>query len=297
MDINDIELCASYWTIAGNTFPGDRSEVSPFPLRERAEVAGRIGWRGMGLVHADIAATIEQEGIETVRSLFADNGIRHVELEFLVDWHLDGAQRVASDTMFSDMLDIASRLDIAKIKLGAGLFEEGEPDLPRMRDAIAKLGERAAPLGVDLVVEFLPFASIDSIARAVALTENLGVDNVGVLVDTWHVQRGGMGAQDIRTIPPRLLKAVELDDAAAGVVDSVFNDSTHYRRLCGEGVIDIPAQIQAILNTGYRGYWGVELISAQHRKLPLEEAARRAFETTMAQFQKVSFPDPATVAA
>lgn len=30
MTIDDIELCASYWTVAGNTFPGDMSEISPF---------------------------------------------------------------------------------------------------------------------------------------------------------------------------------------------------------------------------------------------------------------------------
>lgn len=296
MNIKDIELMASYWTIAGNTFPGDRSEISPFSLQERAEVAGKVGWRGMGLVHADMAATIQQVGIDTVRSIFADNGIRHVELEFLVDWHLDGAQRVAADTVFSEMLDIASKIDVAKIKLGGGLFEDGAPDLPRMRGALATLGERAAPLGVDLVIEFLPFASINSISRAIALTRDLGVDNVGVLVDSWHVFRGGMETDEIRTIPPHLLKAVELNDADTEIVDSFFNDSTHYRRLCGEGVIDVPGQIQALLDTGYASYWGVEVISAEHRKLPLEEAARRAFDTTMAQFEPVTFPDAAVAA-
>jgi sugar phosphate isomerase/epimerase len=290
MNIGDVELCASYWTIAGNTFPGDFSEVSPFPLRERAKVAGKIGWRGIGLVYADIEATIQQEGIDSVRSMLSDNGIRHLELEFLVDWHLDGAQRVASDKLFGNMLDVASKIEVAKIKLGAGLFEEGAPDLGRMREALAKIGERAKPLGTDIVIEFLPFASVNSIERCIALTRDLGTDNVGVLVDTWHVHRGGMQANDIYTIPPKLLKAVELDDAGAEMVESLFNDSTHHRHLCGEGVIDMPAQIQALIDVGYRSYFGVEVISAEHRKLPLEEAARRAYDTTMAQFKKIRFP-------
>lgn len=294
MNINDIELCASYWTVAGNTFPGDGSEISPFPLRERAEVCSRVGWKGMGFVLADLQATIAQIGLQDVRSIFADNGIRHVELEFLVDWHLDDARKIASDTAFSEMLDLCSKLDARKIKVGAGLFEEGEPDMPVMRDAFAKLCERAAPLNVDVVVEFLPFASINTVDRAVAMTDIEGITNGGVLVDNWHIHRGGMTADDIRKIPPHLLKAVELDDAGAQMVDSFFNDSTHHRQLCGEGVIDIPSQIQAILDLGYKGYWGVELISAEHRKLPLEEAAKRAFETTMAQFENVTFPQSIT---
>ena len=99
-----------------------------------------------------------------------------------------------------------------------------------------------------------------------------------------------MTAEDIRKIPLEFLRAVELDDAGPEVLGTLFNDSTHFRRLCGEGTIDIAAQIQAILDVGYRGYWGVELISAFHRHLPLEIAAQRAFDTTMQQFDAVSLP-------
>src|SRR3954447_14188965 len=87
MIANDIDLLASYWTIAGDTYPGAPSEVSPFPLRERVEISAAAGWRGLGFVHADIIAQIEKLGMREVKSIFADNNVRHLELEFLVDWH------------------------------------------------------------------------------------------------------------------------------------------------------------------------------------------------------------------
>lgn len=290
MKIDDIDLCASYWTVSGATFPGAPSEVSPFPLKDRAEVSGRVGWRGMGFVMDDMEASIARYGLPTVRRIFSDNGIRHVELEFLVDWHLRGEKRRASETMYDRMLGIGAELGIEKIKIGGGVFEEGAPDLPAMRDAVFKICERAAPLGIDIVIEFLPFASINTIDRGLAVFDGLGTTNGGLLVDTWHVERGGMTAEDIRKIPLDLLRAVELDDAGPEVMGTLFNDSTHFRRLCGEGAIDIAAQLQAILDVGYRGYYGVELISAHHRYLPLEIAARRAFDTAMAQFQAVTLP-------
>lgn len=290
MNIDDIDLCASYWTIAGETYPGAPSELSPFSLKDRAQVAGRIGWRGMGLVMDDLTASIDKYGMSTVRDIFADNGIRHVELEFLVDWHLGDARRLASDGVYERMLDIAGQIVIRKIKVGGGVFEQGKPDIPAMRDAMAKLCEKAAPYNVDIVVEFLPFASINSIQRGLEIFEGIDAPNGGLLVDTWHVQRGGMTAADIRAMPLERLKAVELDDAALELNGDLFNDSTHYRRLCGEGEIDIAAQVQAILDVGYRGYWGVEVISAQHRMLPLETAAKRAFETTMDVFRNVELP-------
>ena len=290
MKIENIELCASYWTVAGPVFPGAPTEISPFSLQERAEVCGRVGWRGMGFVLDDTVAAVEHYGMPTVRRIFSDNGIRHLELEFLVDWHLTCEKRSASNAYFDRLLEFGAELGIEKIKIGGGVFEEGEPDVPAMRTALAAICERAAPLNIDIVIEFLPFASINSIARGVALFEGLGTTNGGLLVDTWHIERGGMTADDIRKMPRDLLKAVELDDAGPDVIGTLFNDSTHYRRLCGEGSIDIASQVQAILDVGYRGYWGVEVISAYHRHLPLEMAARQAFDTTMRQFQSVTLP-------
>lgn len=290
MTVDDIDLLASYWTIAGDTYPGAPSEVSPFPLRERAEAAAAAGWRGMGLVHADIVAQVEKLGLREVKAIFADNDVRHLELEFVVDWHLGGARREASDAMFRDLLDIGSELGVEKIKLGGGVFEEGEPDLPRMREAFQVLCEKAAPHAIDLVVEFLPFASIDTIDRGLALVDGLPNTNGGLLVDIWHVARGGMTLDEIGKIPPGRLRAVEINDADERVVGSLFEDSTDHRKLCGEGALGVPAFIQVVLDAGYRGYWGVEVISARLRKLPLDVAARRAFETAIEQFGRVRLP-------
>ena len=290
MNIDDISLCASYWTVAGNTYPGAPSEISPFPLAERAEVCGRTGWQGMGFVMDDIEASISRYGMAGVRRIFDDNNIRHVELEFLVDWHLTGDRRALSDRMYARMLEVGAALGVEKIKLGGGVFETGAPDTGAMRAALFDICERAKPQGIDIAIEFLPFASIDTIDRGLDLFRDLGVTNGGLLVDTWHVERGGMTAEDIRKIPAEFLRAAELDDAGPEVIGDLFNDSTHYRRLCGEGSVDIAGQIGAMLDQGYRGYWGVELISAHHRHLPLEMAATRAFDTTMRQFDAVTFP-------
>ena len=224
MKIEDIELCATYWTVSGAVYPGAPSEVSPFPLQDRAEVSGRVGWRGMGFVLDDMEASIARYGLPTVRRIFADNGIRHVELEFLCDWHLDGDKRLASDAMYDRLLEVGAELGIGKIKVGGGVFEEGEPDLPAMRATFAKLCERAAPLGIDIVIEFLPFASINTIDRGIAILDGLGTTNGGLLVDTWHVERGGMTAADIRKLPLEFLRAVELDDAGPEVMGSLFDE-------------------------------------------------------------------------
>ncbi|MGG7554160.1 sugar phosphate isomerase/epimerase family protein [Pseudomonas sp. ES3] len=290
MPTKNIELLAAYWTLAGDTFPGAPSEISPFSLQDRAQAASKAGWRGMGFVHADLMHNVDKLGISTVRNILQDNGIKHVEVEFLTDWHLDGERRAASDKMRDELLEIAGELGARSLKVAGGLFEDGPPDVPRMRETFALLCDRAQPFGVNVVIEFLPFSSVCTIERAIAVAENVR-PNGGLLVDTWHVARGGMSFDEIAKIPLELVKSIELDDANHAIVETLFNDSTHHRKLCGEGALDVPAFIQQVVNVGYRGPWGVELISAELRKLPLEVAAKRAFDTTLAQFEGIQFPN------
>ncbi|PHN40481.1 sugar phosphate isomerase/epimerase family protein [Pseudomonas amygdali] len=289
MPNNNVELLAAYWTLAGNTYPGAPSEISPFSLQARVEAAANAGWRGMGFVHADLLHNVAKLGLATMRSLFKDNGIKFLEVEFLTDWHLQGAPRAASNHVRDELLEIAGELGAHNMKVAGGLFEEGPPDIALMRDSFATLCDRAQPYGVNVAIEFLPFSSVNTIDRAIAVTEGVRT-NGGLLVDTWHVARGGMSFDEIAKLPVELVKSIELDDANHAIVESLFNDSTHHRKFCGDGQLDVPEFIQQIVNVGYRGPWGVELISAECRKLPLALAAQRAFDTTMSQFERIKFP-------
>lgn len=288
MQNNQIELIASYWTIAGDTYPGAPSEISPFSLQSRAEVSSKVGWRGMGLVHADIVDSIHRLGLPTVRNIFNDNGMKHLEVEFLIDWHLACERRSASDRMCKELLEIAAEVGAKKLKGAAGLFETGDLDVGLMRDSFAILCDKAAEFNVDVAIEFLPFAAVNTIDKALAITSDVR-PNGGIMIDTWHVARGGMEFSEISKIPLELIKGVELDDADLELVGDVVNDSTHHRKCCGEGELDVPAFVQAVLDQGYRGPWGVELISAELRKLPLEVVAKRVYDSTMAQFQNARF--------
>jgi len=288
MPDKNVELLAAYWTLAGDTYPGAASEISPFSLQARAEAAAKAGWRGMGLVHADLLHNVAKLGLPAMRSIFQDNGIKHLEVEFLTDWHLDGELLLASHKIRDELLEVAAELGARNLKVAGGLFEEGEPDVPRMRETFAILCDEAQRFGVNIVIEFLPFSSVNTIDRAIAVTQGVR-PNGGLLVDTWHVARGGMSFDEIAKLPLELVKSIELDDANHAIVESLFNDSTHHRKFCGEGELDVPEFIQQIVDIGYRGPWGVELISAQIRKLPLDVVAKRAFDTTMAQFENIKF--------
>ena len=51
--------------------------------------------------------------------------------------------------------------------------------------------------------------------------------------------------------------------------------------LPGEGVVDLPRIISALEQNGYRGYFSIEMFSANLWRLPAGEAARRCYESLL----------------
>ena len=77
------ELIGLYWTTSGPVEVHVGREWSLFDLRDRCEQAARVGFSGIGLWHADLEHVLETRTLREVRQLFDDNGLRHLELEFL----------------------------------------------------------------------------------------------------------------------------------------------------------------------------------------------------------------------
>lgn len=277
------ELVAAYWTIAGDVYPFAENEISPFPFAARVEAAARAGYRGMGLIHADLMHQQDLLGTAEMRRILDANGMPHVELEFLVDWYETGEKRAASNRMRTELFEAAAALGARDVKI-APEFDAPDIDLPRVIAGFHDVCEVAQMHGTRVALEIMPFSNVSRLETALAIVEGADHPAGGLLLDIWHVARGGIPFDAVAKIPARHIVSVELDDAGSGVVGTLWEDTIYQRKLCGEGVLNPPAFIEAIRRTGFDDFWSVEVIAVDHRKLPLEEAARRSFQTTMAQF-------------
>jgi sugar phosphate isomerase/epimerase len=282
------ELLAAYWTLAGDVYPGGPTEVSPFPLEARAAAAAAAGWTGMGFVHEDLVATAGRIGYAGIRRVLADHGIRHVEVEFLSDWDVDPStpERRASDRVRADLLEAAGELGARNLKASPHLFAEPPADVMRMRDAFAVVCEDARPTGANVILEVMPFTDVRTIADGLAVVGD--APNGGLLLDTWHVERGPIDLEDVAAIPPGRLLGVELDDAGPPEGDP-FDDTRFRRRLPGDGELDIAGFLAAARRGGLATpYYGVEIISETFRRQPLDVMARTAYDATMRAVERAA---------
>jgi sugar phosphate isomerase/epimerase len=278
-----VDFIAAYFTLAGNVLPLAGVMTSPASLVERTRAAARAGYAGIGLGIDDLSRLVEQHGHHGVRQIIADSGLRYLELEALLDWFADGERRRASDAARRVLLDGAEQLGAYQIKI-AGDLTGGKWPISRLSDEFRTLCRQAADVGTQVTIEPLPFSSIRDPKDAAEIVAGAGAPNGGILLDIWHLARAGFQYEDIASIPPQFIKHIELDDADEKIVGTLFEDTINNRLLPGEGSFDVRRFIRCVQATGYRGLYGVEILSHAHRALPLDEAAERSLRAARSQF-------------
>jgi sugar phosphate isomerase/epimerase len=285
--MGEIELLALYWTVSGPVEVHTGREWSLFDWRERCAHAARAGFSGLGLWHADLEHQLESRPLREIAAIFADAGLKHLELEFIDDFFLAPGDpaRERSDRKRRLLLEAAERLPAHHIKVGNIPGTRCEPD--RLVEAFAQLCDDAAQhTHAPVVYEFMPFdPNVRTLREAMELVAAAGRRNGALAIDTWHLGKLGIPAEELRRIPSRFLGWVELSDGPREDMPDLREETINHRRLPGEGEFEIHAYVEACRAAGYAGPWGVEVLSEQLRALPIEELFDRAYVSTMTQLR------------
>jgi sugar phosphate isomerase/epimerase len=277
-----VDLLGSYWTLAGGAEPHTDKDYSPWDFKDRVEAAARVGFKGVGIWHSDLANTLKKRNLKEIKQILDDNGMKNVELEFLMDWFLDGEKKKESDIAKKFLLDAAESLGARHVKVGE--FVRSNCPMPRMTEAFAALCKDAANRGTRIVYEMMPFSTIDSVEKAVELVEGAGAPNGGICFDLWHLAKLKIPPEKVARVPLKYMLAVEINDGTHECPWSLHEDTINHRRFCGEGEFEPKKFVSALLAAGYKGPWGVEVLNQEARKWPLDKVTSHAFGTTTAQF-------------
>ena len=286
MAAGDVELLDLYWTSAGPVDVHVGREWSTFDWRDRCANAARVGFRGLGLWHADIEHQLQSRSLKEMRSIFDDAGLAHLQVEFLADFFAEPGtpERAESDQRRRLLFGTAAEFGAHHIKVGN---IPGTPCPPeRLTEEFAALCDQAAnETDATVVYEFMPFdVNVDTLDAALALVTGAARRNGGLAIDTWHMAKLGIAPGALEEVPLEYLSWVELSDGQLQNMEDRIDETVNHRRLPGEGEFDIPGYVRACQAAGYDQPWGIEVLSAALRELPIEQQFDRAYETTRAQF-------------
>jgi sugar phosphate isomerase/epimerase len=141
--------------------------------------------------------------------------------------------------------------------------------------------ERAAPCGLSLDIEFMPWTSIPDLSAAVRLMQAVDQPNAGIVVDTLHQDRSDSRIEDLAALPRRWLHYMQICDAPAAKpasIEAMIHCARYERLFPGEGGLDLAGMLAALP--------GDIPISVEvptetlARTVGAEERARRAIQAT-----------------
>lgn len=127
---------------------------------------------------------------------------------------------------------------------------------------IAEIGKRH---GVQFQLEPIAWSPIHSLSQSLELIEEAGRENVGMVIDFWHLMAGGETTPDeVAALDGDMIHGVHFCDGVRHTGSGEWDEPALRGYLPGEGEIPIAEWVQAVRATGFDGVWSCELLSPKH---------------------------------
>lgn len=259
-------------------FSGHTMGVPEMDIAQAMRLFGELGYDGIEIRVSDTGtirpAEFGRELAETIKALGCETGLAVACLTpYFRQFHVP-AERKAEMAGMRAVVEMAARLECPVVRLFAAKdppMEGPAHDSARAAwiDAARALGGEAAKVGVAFAIESHGATLAPSLADTVALVRDIGLDNVGVLMDYGNVhQFGPTGAEAVRFVAPYLVH-VHMKDKF------VEADGTERMVDFGQGNIGWSEVLAELAAIGYGGYVSDEYERLWHRELPPAEVAMK----------------------
>lgn len=229
-------------------------------------LAGHYGFQALEI---DPSELVSRHGLDKTREQLLANGLILGAFGLPTEWR-------KSESLFRDDLkSLAEKADTAS-KLGCTscctyiLPSVDEPAAAFMAQTVRRLRQAASILGaygIRLALEFVgphhlrtawanPF--IYTVEDTLSLVDAIGLNSVGLLVDSYHCYTTGFTGEQIAKLNAAQIVHVHLNDARDLPVSEVLDFDRLYP---GEGVIDLKDFLQGLQAAGYEGVVAQEILT------------------------------------
>lgn len=128
--------------------------------------------------------------------------------------------------------------------------------------AFQEIADIAGEHGVRLGLEPVVFSDFNRLTQALEVIEEADRENLGLVVDTWHVWTAGEPWEVVEKLDPNKIYSAHISDTNPKQGKQWHDDDR--TALPGEGILPLVEGVRAIQKTGYDGYWSVEMLSHRH---------------------------------
>ena len=186
--------------------------------------------------------------------------------------NLDRAER-----KFDLMGELGAPLMLVCSNVATAMFEADS----LAADQLAQLAERAARRGLKIGYEALSWgANVHTFDHAWKIVSAANHPSLGLIVDSFHTLALPDDWSDLAKIPGDRIFYVQLADAPRLGMNALTL-SRHFRCLPGQGDLDVPGFLQAVIATGYSGPISLEIFNDDFRAAPPRQIANDAMRSLL----------------
>ncbi len=248
-------------------------------LEHKIESISKAGFSGIGIWDRGISDYLSRNNnLSDLSRILGYHNLRVIEINYLKDWAnvrkdrkeglIYGVQRLCDfgKALHADCITVAA--------FGKEII--GELAIENFR----LVCDEAAKYDLKVALEFLPWQEIATLNYAWKIISSSGVDNGGLLIDTFHFFKGGSQFTDLYNIPVEKIFVVHVNDFAFknNHYDLITQTRSH-RVFPGQGDFDLIHFLGHLHKRGYVGPVSLEILSDYFNDLSVDEISKIGFDS------------------
>jgi sugar phosphate isomerase/epimerase len=261
-------------------------------LQESIDLARDAGFEGVSFDVREAKSLADQHGVDHVRALFDDAGIRPALWDTGVSWS-DDEKRDAQIEALKPLAELAASLGATNVTTGIMPGNDARPyaeEYEFCQTRLRPLAEALNASGIRIGIEFISpktlrdrfaYEFIYTMKDMLAFAKDIGTGNVGVLFDVWHHYCAHGTIEDMSVLTADDVQLVHSNDAPLGLEIDEQQDLSRTLPL-ETGVIPAVEYLRKLKAIGYAGPVGAEPFSQRINDLAAKDPLTAAKETAEA---------------
>ena len=249
-------VCLNVSTIAGYKLP----------VQKQIDLCAEAGFEGIELWTRDVDAFVKQGGTyETLRRQLEGSGLLLENMIGFASWFADdpSKRKEGLNQMRHDMEMVAG--------LGGKFIAAPAQGVTQL-----DLGDE---MGVTPILELWGAGVLNQLSDTMAIAIASGHSRASVLLDFYHLYRGGNSFDSLRLINGKILPVFHINDYPELPPRTELRDSD--RVFPGDGICPFNKVLPLLYDSGFRGGLSVELFNKGYwETMDVKEVLRKSFEKT-----------------
>ncbi len=257
------------WKLALHT-----GSIGTTPLDQALQVARETGWDAVELRHLDVARAVDAgTPIDEVLGWVRASGLPVAAVGVERGWIY--AQGAARERLLASIAEVCRWADVLDAPIIMSPMDQEPGDLDQAAASLREVGDLLAAHGKTMALELnVNVPQFPKLQAVRDLLTRAGHPNMGLLVDTYHIERGEGGLRAYERLNDGEITYFQYSDVPAGPMDPPGN--TFERLPPGQGVVPFAEILPIIVAKGYTGYLSYEALHHDALKRDPFEVAREA---------------------